>query len=158
MKKDCTIFFDLKHIHCGRVKVTNDKRRKPGYDIDAAIAHLIANSKATSQGACARFVRQAIEAGGLSTNGRPNYAKNYDAYLPTIGFLEVQIEEYTAIAGDIIVLQNVEGGHIAGHIAMYTGEQWISDFKQRDRWGGSRYRNAYNNNKLIYNYYRWPWI
>lgn len=28
-----------------------------------------------------------------------------------------------------------------GHIAMYNGEQWISDFPQNDFWGGSAYRN-----------------
>lgn len=119
------------------------------------VAHLVSNAASNSQSACAKYVRQAIEAGGLSTTGRPNYAKNYTTFLPSIGFSEIPITGYTPIKGDIIVLQNVKGGHVAGHIAMYSGSQWISDFKQRDQWGGTRYRNAQKDNTLIYNYYRW---
>lgn len=31
--------------------------------------------------------------------------------------------------------------HEHGHIAMYDGRQWISDFVQRDMFGGKAYRN-----------------
>lgn len=40
--------------------------------------------------------------------------------------------------GDIIVLEAVEN-HPRGHIAMYSGNKWISDFVQSDMWGGSAY-------------------
>ena len=32
-------------------------------------------------------------------------------------------------------------GHPHGHIAMYSGNHWISDFVQRDMWGGNAYRD-----------------
>ena len=36
---------------------------------------------------------------------------------------------------------NYHGKDYHGHIAMFTGGEWISDFIQRDMWGGSAYRN-----------------
>ncbi len=48
---------------------------------------------------------------------------------------------YTPIRGDIVVLQPTANSSSHGHIAMYNGEQWISDFPQNDFWGGSAYRN-----------------
>ena len=91
-------------------------------------------------GHCAKAVRLAIEAGGLSTEGHPRYACDYDTFLPNIGFRAVSKEGYVPRAGDIIVLEAVPG-HQAGHIAMYSGEKWISDFVQGDMWGGGAYRN-----------------
>lgn len=70
----------------------------------------------------------------------PGSACDYDSFLPSIGFHVVSKTNYSPQKGDIIVLEAVEG-HPHGHIAMYSGSNWISDFVQRDMWGGSAYRD-----------------
>lgn len=109
-------------------------------NIGAAIAHLTYAAGPKSQGACARFVRQAIEAGGQSTAGRPVSAYQYKWYLPTIGYQligtiagrQAQAEWTRAQAqpGDISVMDH--GKH--GHICMWNGRNWISDFVQNNMW------------------------
>ena len=42
--------------------------------------------------------------------------------------------------GDVVVIQNYPGGDVNGHIALYDGTRWVSDFKQRDIWAGPGYR------------------
>lgn len=73
-------------------------------------------------------------------DGRPGSAKDYDSFLPSLGFYEVDPNNYVPQAGDIVVHEAKEG-HEHGHIAMYDGSDWISDFIQRDMYGGSAYRN-----------------
>lgn len=117
-----------------------DGRDDGGYDVKAATDYLRAHAHSTSQGQCARAVREALEAGGLCTDGRPGSAKDYDSFLPSLGFYEVDPNNYIPQAGDIVVHEAKEG-HEHGHIAMYDGSDWISDFIQRDMFGGRAYRN-----------------
>ena len=117
-----------------------DGRDDGGYDVKAATDYLRAHAHSPSQGQCARAVREALEAGGLCTDGRPGSAKDYDSFLPSLGFYEVDPNNYIPQAGDIVVHEAKEG-HEHGHIAMYDGSDWISDFIQRDMFGGSAYRN-----------------
>ncbi|WP_336689656.1 MULTISPECIES: hypothetical protein [unclassified Chryseobacterium] len=123
---------------------------KKEYSINKAVAKLNANVESKSLSKCAKYVRIAIEAGGLSTEGRPISAKNYDKFLPKLGFIEISTTNYSPIKGDISVIQSIPG-HPHGHICMYNGSQWLSDFKQRDMWPGSGYRK----NPPRYNIYRW---
>lgn len=44
------------------------------------------------------------------------------------------------MAGDIIVIQSYVGGSVHGHIQIYNGTQWVSDFKQSGFWPGSGYK------------------
>jgi type VI secretion system secreted protein VgrG len=58
------------------------------------------------------------------------------------------------IKGDIIVIEAFQGDkkyHKHGHIAMYNGTQWVSDFKQRDMWAGPDYRK----HKPKHTFFRW---
>jgi type VI secretion system secreted protein VgrG len=82
-----------------------------------------------------------MEAGGMDTTGRPVSAKNYGPFLDKKGFAKVPAENYVPQKGDVVVIQPYKGGSEHGHIAMYDGQQWVSDFKQKDMWGGSGYRN-----------------
>ena len=91
-------------------------------------------------GCCAKKVRMAIEAGGLSTAGRPVSAYMYTSFLPKIGFQPVtqlygkdnqsQWSASNAKAGDISVMSH--GKH--GHICMWNGSRWVSDFMQNNMW------------------------
>ena len=53
------------------------------------ITYLTKNAHIKSIGKCAKYVRTAIEAGGLSTNGHPISAYQYIDFLPKIGFREI---------------------------------------------------------------------
>ena len=111
-------------------------------DLDAAIKHLQDKAKATSQGYCARYVRQAINAGGLTLLSQPGSAKNYCPPLIAAGYTALSAANYVPVRGDIFVMQPANGPSGHGHIAMFDGEIWISDFKQRDMWGGPTARKV----------------
>lgn len=111
-----------------------------GYDVNAAVSYLREHAHKSSIGQCAKYVRMAIEAGGISTEGRPASAKDYDSFLPQIGYHELSKENYNPLPGDIVV-HEAQSGHPHGHIAMYDGQNWISDFVQIDMFGGRAYRN-----------------
>ena len=82
-----------------------------------------------SIGMCALYVRKAINAGGIPLF-RCGSAWHYKYVLPIINF--EQVGKQTEIkVGDIVVFQPI-GGRKYGHIAMWNGAQWVSDFKQRN--------------------------
>lgn len=115
-------------------------------DIDAATECLRAQAAPNSRGLCARYVRQALEAGGLILTDHPAVAREYTPTLLRCGFTLVcdnparLANGYVPEKGDVAVIQPYPGGNAAGHIAMYDGAQWISDFRQRDVWSGPGYR------------------
>lgn len=110
------------------------------WNVQDSIRYLSTNAEGKSVGRCAKYVRTAIEAGGLSTAGRPGSAYQYKKYLPTIGFKfigsifgKAKQREWTnknAKPGDIAVMDH--GKH--GHICMWNGSKWISDFPQNNMW------------------------
>lgn len=109
------------------------------YDVDKAAEYVTMNAEGKSVGLCARYVRLAIEAGGCPTYLHPEAADGYDVFLAKLGFDEVEKAGYTPLRGDIVVIK-ATGSHINGHIAMYNGKRWVSDFAQRDMFGSSYYR------------------
>ena len=110
------------------------------WNVNRALAALRGNARVKSSGYCARYVRMAIEAGGISTAGRPGSAYLYKGYLPRIGFnfvtktygreLQRRWSSQQAKPGDIAVMDH--GKH--GHICMWDGSRWISDFFQNNMW------------------------
>lgn len=113
----------------------------PGYSLDAAVKHLDASARTSSQGRCARYVREAIEAGGITIPlPRPVYAKDYGPVLAKLGFTKVPAVAYSPLRGDIVVLAP-PSGQVAGHIQMFNGSKWVSDFVQgTDIYPGPAYR------------------
>jgi hypothetical protein len=120
------------------------------WDVNKAVQHLRANAKSISQGQCATYTRQAIEAGGIRLS-YTNYAKDYGSSLKVSGFREVS-SAGPFRAGDVAVIQPAKG-HPYGHMCMFDGSIWISDFKQfRGLYLGPIYRNE----KPRYKIYRHP--
>ena len=116
--------------------------QRSGFNIPDAIATLNARAQDCSSGKCATFVRIALQAGGINTSDRPAStvsAKNYGPYLLKKGFNLVNPNGYTPVAGDVAVFDGFSG-HPNGHIEMYNGNQWISDFKQNYFTPGPAYR------------------
>ncbi|MGO4709817.1 PAAR-like protein [Chryseobacterium sp. 2TAF14] len=103
------------------------KPNKKGYDIDKAVDYIISNAKTKKPyGDCALYVRKAINSGGIS--GSWGDAWQYINALPKIGFTDLgKITNFKK--GDIVVF-NKTGGRKWGHISMWTGSQWVSDFTQ----------------------------
>ncbi|WP_414696025.1 CHAP domain-containing protein [Paraburkholderia sp.] len=96
------------------------------YDGIAAANYAFSHAQAGSTGNCAKYVRRAIEWGGVSIQ-HTEAAKNYGAYLQAAGFFEVA---GAPVRGDVAVIQSITG-HPYRHMAIFDGHIWISDFKQQ---------------------------
>lgn len=112
-------------------------------NVDRAVEHLDGNASARSQGHCLRNVREAIQAGGGST-GSTLSARDFGPNLERAGFSSVADHRsagYTPQRGDVAVFQAVPG-HPHGHIAMYNGQQWVSDYRQDGFYANQAYRSG----------------
>ena len=111
------------------------------WDVNKAVTHLKNHAEPSSKGYCGKYVREAIEAGGIRLI-RKNSAKDYGSSLNTAGFTE-----YSSVppggykAGDIAVIQAPDSKQPNGHMQMYSGTNWISDFVQKSFWAGPSYRS-----------------
>lgn len=96
---------------------------------EVAAEYATEHAEKKSVGLCARYVRKAIIAGGIPLYWGGN-AYHYKYVLPVLGFDKVDSNEKRKV-GDIVVFQPI-GGRRFGHISMWNGKQWVSDFKQRN--------------------------
>ncbi|WP_369928850.1 RHS repeat-associated core domain-containing protein [Xanthomonas sp. NCPPB 2632] len=100
------------------------------------------HAKNASQGQCARYIRQGLEAGGADTSGHPIDAKDYGPTLVNNGFSAVPDDGYVPHVGDTAVFQPPGGGSAAGHIETWDGDHWVSDFNQRSFYANHGYETA----------------
>ncbi|HLW06200.1 MAG TPA: hypothetical protein VKY45_01450 [Marinilabiliaceae bacterium] len=141
------------------------------YSIDNAVNWLNDNAHSSwkdAKGECGTYIRCSLEAGfGLNkdalkgktvdqTGKAIGAAKTMGPYLENLGLGSVNTTSY--LKGDIAVIQGYPGatsnayGITYGHVQMYNGSIWISDFKQlRDFWPGGGYRT----NQPSFVIYRW---
>jgi hypothetical protein len=89
---------------------------------------------------CAMYCRLGMEAAGLNTGDRPESgdAGDYGPFLLRHGAQRVPQDSYVPQVGDVVVFDKTDQ-HPNGHIEMYDGQQWVSDFKQHSF---SPYRDA----------------
>lgn len=104
------------------------------------------HAMSSSHKMCATYVRMALEAGGVRISGI-NFAKDYGPALERNGFIALGPGQAVR-EGDIVVIQPYEGGNAAGHIAIYDGSTWYSDFRQIDMWAGPGYRTYTPSHKI----------
>lgn len=107
-----------------------------------AIAAKYARSKAlgSSSGYCARYVRTALQKAGYSFTPKPSAYQYAQGTLSGAGF--GQISTNTPIqVGDIIVITKT-GPHPHGHICIWDGSNWVSDFVQ-NKWNPYRTPQQY---------------
>jgi len=118
------------------------------WDKNAAVTHADSHARRHSTGNCARYVREAIDAGGVVL-GHTHYAKNYGPVLAASGFQPIH---GVPQKGDVVVIQPAPG-HPAGHMAIFDGANWVSDFRQlHGLYPGPAYRSA----RPAYIVYRHP--
>lgn len=107
---------------------------------DAAVSHIRTHASGGSLSRCAEYTRQAIEAGGTTLDRTAN-AKDYGAPLERAGFRELP-RDSTLQPGDVAIIQPYTGGNPSGHMTMFDGTTWYSDFRQRTMYPGGGYRRA----------------
>lgn len=122
------------------------------FDVDAACKRLqIGSQTSTSGGLCATNVSRALLAGGLKFT-TVRHAKQYVEVLPRIGFVKIASSNggckqrgfcySNPQKGDVCVMPPYPGDrNVSGHISMFDGKVWRSDFCQIDFLGGPGYRN-----------------
>ena len=121
------------------------------WDATAAVNYSKAHASPHSLGKCAQFTREAVEAGGVKLQHHVS-AKDYGSSLTGAGFMLAPTAGYLARAGDVGIVQPIKG-HPHGHMAMYDGKHWISDFVQmHGLYPGQSYRAA----KPAFAIYRYP--
>ncbi|MGH9422729.1 MAG: CHAP domain-containing protein [Thermoanaerobaculia bacterium] len=139
------------------------------WDVNFAIQSLrSAAAGRKSSGDCARFTREAIEAGFVNqcvAFPRPHpvagrrRAMDYGPSLQAVGFILLAGMCGGFQAGDVAIVDGFGNGkHEPGHMAMFDGKRWISDFEQNNyvgREGGVYPGSAYQLGKPGYRFYRY---
>ena len=110
--------------------------------VGRSIRYLVGNVKPKSVGYCAKHVRLALKAGGINDTGHPAAATDYIKFLPKRGF--ARIPDGSSLQPGDICVQLAGGTHRYGHICMYTGKSWVSDFVQK--------------RMIVYNNGNWPYV
>ncbi|ELY4819212.1 hypothetical protein SM094_003911 [Cronobacter malonaticus] len=137
-------------------------------NIEKAIATLNKNAEILAMkykygnGQCARYVKAALISGGASSAGSDiNAAKDYGAWLESIGF-EADKSATTINtggvysvssqrAGDVVVIQNAPG-HQYGHMTMFNGTSWVSDYVQDKGFYPAQVYRDQNTKYVLYHY------
>lgn len=109
---------------------------------------------------CAKYTRLAIEYGFIFTTGlklqTTRYAKDYGLNLEAAGFTVIGSNCcFTPQPGDVVVIQPCPG-HLHGHMQIYDGQYWISDFRQNTFWPSDRNTSAWQVYKPSWTLYRFP--
>ena len=98
-------------------------------DVYAAADYISSHACATTQHACATYVANGLKAGGfVFTTQAYAYEYHTNGILAKLGFNVID-RPSTPLKGDMYV-QMGTNTHSAGHIAMYDGSNWCSDFRQ----------------------------
>lgn len=115
-----------------------------GIDKRAIAAADIAVKRAspTSLGYCAKYVRIALQKAGYKFQHVPS-AYMYNSVMKSLGWIRVD-PKAPPLKGDVVVWpghrQGSKGGAIHGHIQIYSGTHWVSDFIQNSYLPNSKYQ------------------
>ena len=97
--------------------------------IAAARAAQAAHSSST--GRCARYVRKALQAAGYEFTPNPSaYQYASRGTLANAGFVKIS-NNMPPQVGDVVVFDR-SSKHRHGHIQIFDGSNWVSDFRQND--------------------------
>ncbi len=94
-----------------------------------AAAHASRVALSRSSGRCARYVRTALQAAGYDFTPNPSaYQYATRGTLANAGFSKISNDAPPQV-GDVVVYDR-SSKHPHGHIQIYDGSNWISDFRQ----------------------------
>lgn len=108
-----------------------------------------------SIGRCALYVRKALQSAGYKFTPKPSAYQYAHGTLAGAGFTKISNKDYVPQVGDVVVF-NRTSRNPHGHIQIYDGRGWVSDFRQPKFspysqhngytvWRDSRYLDASNN-------------
>lgn len=117
-------------------------------DISKFTEKLVSMSRSTTSHRCAKFVRIALQTAGARFIDHPIAASDWGGTLAEIGYRQINPEFENPKVGDIYII-NRTSRHRYGHIAGFTGSQWVSDYRQRSH-------DVYKDPNVTYEYYRLP--
>ncbi|MDD2945066.1 MAG: hypothetical protein PHG15_04460 [Acinetobacter sp.] len=127
--------------------VKNSKNKGiPFLDVRKFTQKLHSMSSATSTKKCARSIRIALQSAGARILNHPVAAADWGHTLQAIGYKKINPSFDHPQEGDIYIINRTQK-HVYGHIAAYTGRQWVSDFRQNSH-------AVYKNDQVRYTYYR----
>lgn len=92
-------------------------------------AHVARHAHNSSTNRCALYVRRALQAAGYKVTPQASAYMYNNGELAKVGFKKIPTANYTPEVGDVVVF-NKTPKNPHGHIQVYTGTQWVSDFKQ----------------------------
>ena len=130
------------------LRAKNPQKNKgiPYLDVRKFTQKLHSMSSATSTKKCARSIRIALQSAGARIVNHPVAAADWGNTLQTIGYKKINPSFNNPKEGDIYIIHRTQK-HVYGHIAAYTGRQWVSDFRQNSY-------AVYKNDQVSYTYYR----
>lgn len=106
--------------------------------VSQAAAFAVKHAAKRSIKQCALYVNNALRAQGIRSSGNgvdvaSNLLKSWQ------GFHQVAYsKDYVPQIGDVMSMKsNSRSGHNWGHVAIYTEEGWVSDFKQGEKYGNT---------------------
>ena len=135
------------------------------FNVDAAISFIQSNIEGVSEskGTASSTMRDILKNGTLSINKSYEFtlAKEWRNTLPQYGWYNIG-SSYPPVnllqPGDIMVISGLPE-YSFGHVAIWTGEYWASDFNQGDNWRvfeNLGYGGVERWYKRCYTYWRWP--
>jgi hypothetical protein len=99
-------------------------------DVNAFVKYIDAGAPGTqSKRSCAHACSEALKAAGMNMSGRPEEAYAYGGFVEKHGAIVVDAENYVPKPGDLMVFP-ASNGHPHGHVQVYDGKGWVSDFRQ----------------------------
>jgi RHS repeat-associated protein len=105
------------------------------------------NKKSSHQ--CAKYCSNGLDAAGATGKTHTDYARKMGAILLGLGFVPITAERYyTPKQGDFVVFDG-NFTHPIGHVAVFDGKYWVSDFKQRNM-------SPYRDDVPTHTIYRYP--
>ena len=130
------------------LRAKNPQKNKgiPYLDVRKFTQKLHSMSSASSTAKCARSIRIALQSAGARIVNHPVAAADWGNTLQTIGYKKINPSFNNPKEGDIYIIHRTQK-HVYGHIAAYTGRQWVSDFRQNSH-------AVYKNDQVSYTYYR----
>lgn len=125
---------------------TDDFKQESLIDIEKFTQKLVSMSRSTTAHRCAKYVRIALESAGARFSDHPIAASDWGDTLTEIGYKQIKPDFDNPQEGDIYIINSTHR-HRYGHIAGFTGSQWVSDFRQRSY-------DVYKDPNVTYEYYR----
>lgn len=125
---------------------TENFKQESLIDIEKFTQKLVSMSRSTTAHRCARYVRIALQSAGARFSDHPVAASDWGSTLTEIGYKKIRPDFDNPQEGDIYII-NRTSRHRYGHIAGFTGSQWVSDFRQRSY-------DVYKDPNVTYEYYR----